>query len=732
MGGAPPSADRWARSSAATSLFSAAALLTARYLSADAVYYASWSRFAEILAGAALAAVVAGRTVPATGGARSRRCASPPSSCSPSSRRRRSGWAYEGGLPLFALLTVGLIVGLQPASPLRQAALAPAARLGRTGELRAVPVPLARLPARQRRHDRAARVPRSRSVRIGITVAISAAVFHAIEQPVRTKRRRWHGRVRCSPAPQPASLALLVAVALFVPAGPPRPRSSSDRARRDPAGAGRRRPRRSAVRTVAPSAPRRTAAPPRSTTVAIFGDSVADWLLRDAASSYVRTDYTIVNGAHEACDGAINLPTARDRRGKKLHPPADCQEWPQSYPPVVEDPAHPVDVAVLVLGQAPYPDRLFGDQWLGPCDSDGLVHRRRQPTHRLPAQHVRQVVLALPSWSGAHVTFMMPDDHRARMACIRTALQAMATASNVPVVDLATLAVSRRPGRRVRAVHQRRRRPCEPGRRAVRPQLAARLVAARREPTQHAMNRGSMPLAGETREVESWRAHGQPSSFRSAGSSSRSGWSSARSVAVAPQATPARGLASTPTARATWPVTSSTTPGRRYIDQLTTALHPSEFHNLARTAQPWNRSQRPSMTRGIPARDRGDRCRDEQPLPDPRRPGARNRRGRTDLQVDAAAARIRSLVIVVKQGHLSEHDYALFRQELSDATVDAWNAMVDRAVAGLPNVTVVDPNFGWDADAMIYDVHPTNAGEDHIAQLLFATAGLPWHPPATP
>ena len=179
--------------------------------------------------------------------------------------------------------------------------------------------------------------------------------------------------------------------------------------------------------------------PPRPTSVAIFGDSVPDWLRRDAASSYVRTDYTIVNGAHEACDGAINLPIARDRRGQKLYPPADCQEWPQSYPAVVEDPAHPVDVAVLMLGQAPYPDRLFGDQWLGPCDSMGWY--TTDVTQRIAylRTHVRQVVLALPSWSGAHVTFMMPDDHRARMACVRSALQAMATASHVPVIDLATL-----------------------------------------------------------------------------------------------------------------------------------------------------------------------------------------------------------------------------------------------------------------------------------------------------
>jgi hypothetical protein len=173
--------------------------------------------------------------------------------------------------------------------------------------------------------------------------------------------------------------------------------------------------------------------------VAIFGDSIADWLLRDAAPSYTRTDFTIVNGAHEACDGAINMPLSRDRRGKKLHPPADCQEWPQSYPPVVEDPAQPIDMAVLVVGQAPYTDHLFGDEWLGPCDTMGWYTTDVTQRIAFLRQHIGQVVLALPSWSGALVTFMLPDDHRTRMGCIRSALQDMATATQVPVVDLASL-----------------------------------------------------------------------------------------------------------------------------------------------------------------------------------------------------------------------------------------------------------------------------------------------------
>ncbi|HEX2381801.1 MAG TPA: acyltransferase family protein [Acidimicrobiales bacterium] len=416
-------------------VFSGSALLTARYLSADAVYYASWSRFAEILAGAALAAVIAGRTVPRRAVLLAPLCLAAIVALAvvtPSA----DGWAYEGGLPLFALLTVGLVIGLQPASPLREAlSYRPIVWVGRVSyELYLFHWPVFLLVSEETTGLHGFELS---AVRLGITVAVSAAVFHAIEQPVRTRRVLARTRPMFAGAAT-CVVALLVAVELFVPPGPPR-----HGARPTVLAATHLAP----VATAAPSASAVAPAPasvappttPRSTTVAIFGDSVADWLLRDAASSYVRSDYTLVNGAHEACDGVINLPTARDRRGKSLYAPADCQEWPQSYPPVVEDPAQPVEIAVLVLGQAPYPDHLFGDQWLGPCDTMGWYTTDLIQRIAYVRQHVGQVVLALPSWSGAHVTFMMPDDHRARMACIRTALQAMAESTHVPVVDLASL-----------------------------------------------------------------------------------------------------------------------------------------------------------------------------------------------------------------------------------------------------------------------------------------------------
>jgi hypothetical protein len=171
-------------------------------------------------------------------------------------------------------------------------------------------------------------------------------------------------------------------------------------------------------------------------------------------------------------------------------------------------------------------------------------------------------------------------------------------------------------------------------------------------------------------------------------------------------------------------------PGWRYIDQFNDALEPSEFHNFAKDG---------ATVQQIAATVEATwRPQDGIVVIDALTNNLYQTRSDPAGAIAEAEPIFRSMlqrlgplpsIIVVKQGRLSSHDYALFSNELSDATVDAWNAMVDRAVAGLTNVTVVDPNVGWDADAMIYNIHPTNAGEDHIAQMLFATADLPWRPP---
>ncbi len=98
---------------AVTIVFVAAAPLTAKWFGADAAYWATPARFAEILLGATLAAWMTGRRsappwvrhlAPAALGAIVWLACTLPSG---------SGPAYEGFLPVFALLSVALIYALQ-------------------------------------------------------------------------------------------------------------------------------------------------------------------------------------------------------------------------------------------------------------------------------------------------------------------------------------------------------------------------------------------------------------------------------------------------------------------------------------------------------------------------------------------------------------------------------------------------------------------------------------------
>jgi hypothetical protein len=175
------------------------------------------------------------------------------------------------------------------------------------------------------------------------------------------------------------------------------------------------------------------------------------------------------------------------------------------------------------------------------------------------------------------------------------------------------------------------------------------------------------------------------------------------------------------------------TPGRRYIEQLNDALRPSEFHNFGKNGAT---VQQVAFSVEVSWRSRWSVVVIDALTNNLYQTRADPQQGIVEAEpvFKSMLERLGPLptIIVVKQGRLSAHDYALFSHELSDATVDAWNAMIGRVVAGLPNVQVVDPNQAWDADTMMYNLHPTDAGEDHIAQLVCTAAGLSWEPPLKP
>ena len=461
---------------ALTSLFvvlAVSAPLTARWWSPDAAYFASWARFAEIAAGAALAAVTLRRQVPA----RARFLAMPclvaiVALCvvSPAGR----GWAYQGGLPLFALLSAGLILGLQVDGPVRAAlSIRPLVWLGKVSYgLYLFHWPLFAILDEQRTGLDG---PTLAAVRLGASLAVAAISFQLVETPLRLGRllpqtgRYLTGAVAtalvvamaATAVPEwerPSGGAETVVLGASVTndqvplAAPPVPGAGTELAsayRSPPAAAAPAAgqgpitapadaPRPSSGAVAEGPAPTTTPPPPRPTTVAVFGDSVPDWLVRDAASSYARTDITVVDAAQEACDGAVDAPRLRRRDGKELFPPETCRPWTQSYRDVVEGEL-PVDTAVLVLGQAPLVDRLIGGLWLSPCVDMSWYRTDVEKRIRYLRGEVDHVVLALPSWGGKGATWMLADDHLVREACVRKELAALAERLRVPTVDLADL-----------------------------------------------------------------------------------------------------------------------------------------------------------------------------------------------------------------------------------------------------------------------------------------------------
>jgi peptidoglycan/LPS O-acetylase OafA/YrhL len=424
---------------AAFAALAAGAFVTAQVLGGDAAYFASWARFAEILAGAALAALVHGRQVPA----RASRLALP---ClvaivvlavlTPAGR----GWAYEGGLPLFALVSAGLLLGLLAPGPIATLlAREPIPWVGRIS----YGLYLFHWPVFTVLGDA------SVGEKLAMTGGLTVVSYYVIERPIRT------GRVLSIPSRYLRGAAVgfvtVAAVAAVIVPDVHVARRSTAPQVIAAVGASSTPPTTtvssSVIGSISPLPSTDEAAPtttsttvaPAPTVVALFGDSVADWLMRDAAPTFARTDVTLVDAAVEGCDGAAGIPAGHGRNGVPLPLPADCRTWSESYVEVVEDPDRPVDVAVLMVGYAPMVDRQVGGSWIGPCDSLSWYVDDIGARVAYLRAHVDRVVLAVPSWGGSKASFLSSEDHLARMACIRQALTDFAARSDVDTVDLAAL-----------------------------------------------------------------------------------------------------------------------------------------------------------------------------------------------------------------------------------------------------------------------------------------------------
>ena len=417
----------------------------------EAAYFATWTRAGEILAGALLAVWMS--TSPTGRWPSWWRWLPGPalvaivaaSYFTPTA----TGWPYEGGLPFFALVSVALIAGLQASGPVTTAmSWVPLVAVGKVSYgvyLVHWPVFVVLDEERLGMGGWALAI-----VRLAVTAAIAVAMYFTIERPIRTSTRPIRPLVA-------AALAIAAMITVTVAAAAVRDDSTVAEPAPDVLGADPSTPANEAtpITTVAPSSTAAAAGDPvmddtasttsstttttapvaAPVTMAVFGDSVPAWLLRDAAGSFDRTDVVVLNGAQEACDGMVDLPVGRDRRGTELFPPDDCFDWTVSYPETLVN-ATETDVAVLVLGQAPVIDRQIEGEWQGPCD--GIDWYLDDVAARIEFLHNEGVrpVLAIPARYGERVSFMVEDDHLERVGCVRAAMLGLAARVGADVIDL--------------------------------------------------------------------------------------------------------------------------------------------------------------------------------------------------------------------------------------------------------------------------------------------------------
>ena len=421
--------------------------LTARWWSPDATYYATWTRAAEIMAGVVLAAWLHDRPP-----ARWWKWLAPVAlaviavACvvSPAGR----GWAFEGGLPLFAVVSAALVAGLQVPGPMRSVlSVRPLVWLGRISYgVYLLHWPVFVVLDADRTGLRGLALD---ALRLTVTLLLAMASYRLLEHPIRARRLLPSATALTAGlgigvlVVGSAALAVdvpTVATALPVPSIVTAASTTSESAVPDsvvpdPAVPDSAVPD-SGVSVPAPT----TAAPAPPMVLALFGDSVPAWLVRDGAAGFDRPDVVLVNGAKEACDGLIGMPPALDRFGAELLPPEDCVPWDRWYPTVLDDIAAgagaPVDIALLMLGQAPVLDHRVDGRWVAPCESvDWYLGDLDARIDMLRGRGIG-VVFAMPAPLGQRATFSVPDDHRARMECVRSALARRMLERYVPVIDM--------------------------------------------------------------------------------------------------------------------------------------------------------------------------------------------------------------------------------------------------------------------------------------------------------
>jgi hypothetical protein len=190
--------------------------------------------------------------------------------------------------------------------------------------------------------------------------------------------------------------------------------------------------------------------------VALFGDSLPNWLVRDGGWALDPAEVVLIDGTTEGCDGAEGAPVGRAGTGVVVSVPEACTGWRTLYPPVLA--TRPVDTAVLVVGTGAVLDRRLDGSFVGPCEEVAKTWYGDDVRARLRYldDHAERVVLVLPAWAEDWSGWVFPADHVARTDCVRATLQDAAAdvvgdgavdGAEVAVVDLADHLCPDGPGR---------------------------------------------------------------------------------------------------------------------------------------------------------------------------------------------------------------------------------------------------------------------------------------------
>jgi peptidoglycan/LPS O-acetylase OafA/YrhL len=250
-------------------------------------------------------------------------------------------------------------------------------------------------------------------VRIAVTVAVAAASYHYVEEPIRMRRWFTGHRGRAAVAAG-AALAVIALVASTLGAsatddlsGPPGLIDRSD----------------------VPGAP----------TVLLAGDSVP--LLLGVELSEQRNDLgvSVVNRSAPGCHLLAGLGPIRGTEGDVRDDVNDCAAG-GSYRKAVHD--FRPDVSVVLFGEFPNQAVELNGRWTMPCDEayleairlelDGLVQDLR-------SEGAPVVLLTAPGTSLSWVLERVPPGMPERVACTNQVLSDLADAtSGVTIIDLAS------------------------------------------------------------------------------------------------------------------------------------------------------------------------------------------------------------------------------------------------------------------------------------------------------